>query len=1032
MRAWRKQPAEEPTGHEVARAAAAGVTRHELVKEAVAFLLANAPADRIGVWLESNDTMTTDARGLAGFRGVVADRNGGETLAEWERLSPEAPLPAELLTSGKTVEQDLDGSPDRPILGALVEMRRALWVPVESGGHLRGVLLAGMRKKNGALPRGLLEPVAAELALALELEEERRRARERRGDLEETRRLLAALTSSGPTDAILTSLVESCTETCAESGGLGAVFAVLRPWEGQTGDDGDRPVGESSAAIPQHSSTTGECGALSWWSGDAAWVRATENEPLAAIWRRARKAHCSIGSEPGLSWPRSEVARVVAIPLEAAGETLGVLAMGFRHGATAAATLERLELRAAVAAAALLLRRRSGEAVQQAARQQALLQASSGATILVDADGRIAGSSRGAQELLGGTIDNNPAAAGVSGRSAALQFAELFRAREQQCVEKWLQRSRSTPGASGIDEEMPEVELSSGVRVRLRCAALPQGGLGVSLEPVAAVDTARADRAEAQLVNVIEWLEEGVVLFDADHGIRAMNTRFAQIAGLAPEETSRITTLNGLIARLASQAAQPEQFAERWREQARGGDAGVREEIQLLRPVPRVLERAARPITDAAGRRLGRVEIYRDLTAQRVFQSKLLQTEKLAALGQMMTGVAHELSNPLTSILGYAQRLFLRGDGAGRPEEVRQIFQEAERASTILRQLLMTARDSRPERRKVALNQVVSRTMELQRYSLAAEKVRAELDLDPSLPFVLGDAGQLQQVLMNLIGNARQAIEQRGKGGTIRLSTKRIGESRALLEVSDDGPGIPKAIAARIFDPFFTTKPAGIGTGLGLAIVLGIVREHGGQVNVASPPRGGAVFSLEFPAVRAEEPRTPALPATGPGERSRELLPARPASAPLAPPAANLSSWTGTRVLVVEDEPTVARLIGDVLEDEGLQVDVLLNGREALERAAREAYDLVICDMKMPGLDGQHFYKSLVSTGNPLRKKFLFVTGDVVAANTHEFLERHQLPHVAKPFRVEELTEKVRRVLADTGPREAPPALVAKSNVARK
>jgi two-component system NtrC family sensor kinase len=349
--------------------------------------------------------------------------------------------------------------------------------------------------------------------------------------------------------------------------------------------------------------------------------------------------------------------------------------------------------------------------------------------------------------------------------------------------------------------------------------------------------------------------------------------------------------------------------------------------------------------------------------------------------------------------------LFLRGDGAGRPDEVRQIFQEAERASTILRQLLMTARDSRPERRKVELNQVVARTMELQRYSLAAEKVRVELDLDPNLPFVLGDAGQLQQVLMNLIGNARQAIEQRGQGGTIRLSTKRIGERRALLEVSDDGPGIPEAIASRIFDPFFTTKPAGIGTGLGLAIVLGIVREHGGQVHAASPPRGGAIFSLEFPAAPPEELRLPAVPATGPGAR-HEFLPARQALMRAEPPAAPLSAWAGARVLVVEDEPTVARLIGDVLEDEGLLVEVLLDGREALERAACASYDLVICDMKMPGLDGQHLYKSLVSTGNPLRKKFLFVTGDVVAAQTHEFLERHHLPHVAKPFRVEELTEK--------------------------
>ena len=138
-------------------------------------------------------------------------------------------------------------------------------------------------------------------------------------------------------------------------------------------------------------------------------------------------------------------------------------------------------------------------------------------------------------------------------------------------------------------------------------------------------------------------------------------------------------------------------------------------------------------------------------------------------------------------------------------------------------------------------------------------------------------------------------------------------------------------------------------------------------------------------------------------------------------------------MLVVEDEPTVARLIGDVLEDEGFRVDLLLDGREALKRAASESYDLVICDMKMPGLDGQHFYTNLALTGNPLQERFLFVTGDVIAAHTQEFLARHRLPHVAKPFRVEELTEKVRQVLAGAKLRQpavAGPA--ARTNAARK
>jgi CheY-like chemotaxis protein len=283
--------------------------------------------------------------------------------------------------------------------------------------------------------------------------------------------------------------------------------------------------------------------------------------------------------------------------------------------------------------------------------------------------------------------------------------------------------------------------------------------------------------------------------------------------------------------------------------------------------------------------------------------------------------------------------------------------------------------------------------------------------------------------LMNLVGNARQAIEQQGQGGTIRLRTERIGERRVLLEVADNGPGIPQAILARIFDPFFTTKPPGVGTGLGLAIVLSVVREHGGQVHVSSPPQGGAVFRIELPAaaeMAQDEGRGSPLPGR------KKFLPETAERVSrqdgIAPPS---DYAKGARVLVVEDEPTVARLIADVLEDEGMHVDVLLDGHEALDRAARQSFDLVICDMKMPGLDGQHFYKSLERSGNSLRERFLFVTGDIVAPQTREFLERNNLPYVAKPFRVEELTEKVRGVLAITANHRMPPAEAGRKNAAR-
>jgi signal transduction histidine kinase/ActR/RegA family two-component response regulator len=896
------------------------------------------------------------------------------------------------------------------MIGPLVGLRHVLWTPIAGKGHLCGVILTGTRNRQAAMRRELAEAAAAELALALEFEQEQRLARQRHADVALTKRILAALGGSVSPDTILSQIAVSCVECPADGSGVGASFAV---------------IGQRRAPSPNAPSTVEMD--FAWESGDSAWSDAVEREPLTSLWQGAVETGHVLGAEPPLSWRREGLARIVAIPLRSANETLGMLVAGIALKTSSLATLERLETRGALAVSALERRRSRAEQLRRSARQHTLLEFSPEATVLLDARGNITNLNRSARVLLQQKPGEH---APESAREALPQnsvqspawpvggrFADLFCARERSLVEAWASRALAGERDKAIEvQEISEAELVNGIRVRLHAPLFAGEDLAaVVLAPAAAEEfTLQRNRSEAELQNVLEWVEEGILLFGANHGIRAMNTRFAQIAGLSPQEAAACTTLDGLIGRLSERAADPEGFAARWRELARGAEGGTREELLLARPVPRVLERSVRPVLDHSGRRLGRVEIYRDLTAQRVFQAKLLQTEKLAALGQMVTGIAHELSNPLTSILGYSQRLLIRKDLAAGTEEARQIYEEAERASTILRQLLLNAREARPERKRVSLNQVVQRALDLQRFGSAAEKIRIELDLDPTLPFVTGDAGQLQQVLMNLIGNARQAIVQEGKAGTIRLRTARNGERRAILQVIDDGPGIPQTILARIFDPFFTTKPEGVGTGLGLAIVLSVVREHGGQVSVSSPPEGGVTFTVELPVEAADasveparrypdttgqtpqEPRAFANFSTGPGGRPRAL-----------PPSVPRSSHRGTHVLVVEDEPTVARLIADVLEDEGLRVDVLLDGREALERAGREPFDLVICDMKMPGLDGQNFYQSLARARNPLQERFLFVTGDVIAQQTQDFLERHHLPHVAKPFRVEELTEKV-------------------------
>jgi signal transduction histidine kinase/CheY-like chemotaxis protein len=966
-----------------------------LVQEAQKSLAKEGRTGRIGVWLEADPNSTPQKEASTGFRGKVLDLGSDETPQEWATLSVEPPLPEELLLRGKTVEQDLESFPANPITGVLVGLRHALWVPIERKEQLKGVILAGSLGNQPAISRQPVESVAAELALALGFEEEQKIARLGNADLGVVKRFHGTTEAEYSPDALLSNVVESCTVAAVGGDSPGATFAVI-----------------GALRHPREQSAETFSSEFLWHSGDDFCTRAVESEPLAGVWRQALRERRVIGSASEMGWTHGSVDRIVAFPLQSEGQLLGVLVAGLPGRASSLANFERLELRAVLAASALRRRILKQDESWRASRQQTLLECISQPLLLLDEAGKIAAASRGALELSG-----SPASKMKGLRRAEIpapaQWEEFFRARDREHVETWL-RAAFEHGSGNRDAGADPIraELHNGAAVRLRLARSAQGHAMVILleSHVTGDSSGQAIHAETELQNVIEWLEEGVVLFDTEDNIRAINTRFEQMAGLAPEESGKFQTLEGLIRRLEPHAADPGRFAQRWRELARNIEGGVREEVQIADPSARILERSARPVLDPAGHPLGRVEIYRDLTAQRAFQSKLLQTEKLAALGQMVSGIAHELSNPLTTILGYAHRLLARPDAPGRTEEVRQIYQEAERAGTILRQLLLNARETLPERRLVSLNQIVQRAIDLRRFTLAAEKIRVEIDLDPALPFVQGDPGHLQQVLMNLVGNAQQALEHKGHGGTIKLSTRTIGERRVLLEIKDNGPGIPQAILARIFDPFFTTEPAGVGTGLGLSIVLSVVREHGGQVHVITPPVGGAVFQIELPAA-SDALQDEALELPFP-ER-KEFLPEPAAVAPrenryVAPARA---TGKGARVLVVEDEPTVARLIADVLEDEGMQAEVLLDGREALQRAARQTFDLVICDMKMPGLDGQHFYEFLKRSGNPLRERFLFVTGDIVAAQTREFLERNRLPHVAKPFRVEELTEKVRGVL---------------------
>ncbi len=377
----------------------------------------------------------------------------------------------------------------------------------------------------------------------------------------------------------------------------------------------------------------------------------------------------------------------------------------------------------------------------------------------------------------------------------------------------------------------------------------------------------------------------------------------------------------------------------------------------------------------------------------RQLEAKLLQTEKMAALGHLVSGIAHELNNPLTAIMGYAQLLLGRGLAPLPLSEAEKVYQEAERARRIVKNLLYFARENKTERTRVDLNEIVERTLALRGYELKVENISVQCDLDRSLPLTMADPYQLQQVVLNLLVNAEQALlEERGKGN-VRIRTRHTAQpdgKRILLEISDDGPGVPAINASRIFDPFFTTKPPGVGTGLGLSIVYGIVQQHAGDVTFESQPGSGAKFTVDLPVVP---------------------VPSADDSTIVISRAERASDVPAGRILVVEDEPTVAQLIVDVLTEEGHHAEAVLDSQEGLTRLSRNHFDLVICDLRMPRLDGPAFYDALVRSGSPIRDRILFITGDMLAPRTVDFLEPNGFPYLAKPFLVEELKLSVNRLL---------------------
>jgi two-component system NtrC family sensor kinase len=418
-----------------------------------------------------------------------------------------------------------------------------------------------------------------------------------------------------------------------------------------------------------------------------------------------------------------------------------------------------------------------------------------------------------------------------------------------------------------------------------------------------------------------------------------------------------------------------------------------------------------RPIEPRDGGDNRRLAIVRDLTERRRMQAELIQAQKMEAIGLLVAGVAHELNNPLASIIAFSQ--LIRTD-PGLPADLRTqadlLVQEADRTRVIVTNLLDFARQRPPERVRTELRPLIDSSLDLQSYVLRRAEVRVEVDIPDNLLSVAIDRSQFQQVLLNLTMNAAQAIAATGRPGRIRISasaTQAEDDARVRIEIEDDGPGVSPEIADRLFVPFVTTKPPGEGTGLGLSVSFGIVAGHGGSIRHEPNAAGGATFVIELPTD---------VEASGPdhsGGRAEAGVTGAPGWAATAPPTAARGA---VRVLVLDDEPAIREFLRRVLARAGHEAVVAASGVAALEIVRTNPPDAILCDHRMAGMTGIEFHAAVAAINPELARRFAFMSGDVLNPELREFATAQRVELLAKPFDIAGVDEIVRRLVADRRP----------------
>jgi len=413
------------------------------------------------------------------------------------------------------------------------------------------------------------------------------------------------------------------------------------------------------------------------------------------------------------------------------------------------------------------------------------------------------------------------------------------------------------------------------------------------------------------------------------------------------------------------------------------------------------------PLADEKGNIEGVVLSGRDVTDLKRLEEQLIQAEKLAAMGQMLAGVAHELNNPLTAVLGVTELLRERsGSDESFKRQLELTHRQARRAARIVQNLLEFSRPASPQKKPLSINNLIERTLQLHEHSLRRNNIEVDFNPQHGLPAVVGDANQLIQVFLNLVTNAEQAIREIRDSGRLQIRAARS-DDRVSVTFQDDGVGIQPEALPRIFEPFYTTKRPGGGTGLGLSICISIIREHGGTIEVEALPGGGAAFTVSVPAAPAEESEAPQAPTkAGAGSPSR---------ANLTPAAAGAETLKERAVLVLDDEESLRTLLEEGLSVQGLRVNCAASEEEALACIRRSSYDVFLCDLHLSVngifVDGREAAARILAVAGPQKPVVIYMTGDL--REPQERTPGRAEPFfLQKPFRISEVLALLREVLA--------------------